>query len=324
MEAVIFAEVVDRRGHVLQRVRATTLPFTIGRSYASDLILDDPQVSPAHARLERDEGGALVLRDLGSTNGIARGRERGAAFDVRGDDVFHLGRTQLRFRSSEDPVPDAIPAGSALLERIEARPLLTLLLLPVLVGIAIAVRYRSSYEPVEWPDLWRAALTLALGLAAWAGLWAFVSRLLSQRTHMAAHWTIACVAALGVQAIEAGSDWGEFLVSSLVGVKLWEFAMLLILASLALHAHLSAAGAFLHAGRRALAAVAVSFAVLGLFQTDDLIDDSDFVSVLPYWSRLEPLDPRWLAPVSTDAFFSDADALRADVDELAKKPATGN
>jgi hypothetical protein len=321
VEALIFVEVLDRRGHVVARTRVSQLPFAIGRSYASDLILDDPQVSPSHARLERDERGALVLRDLGSTNGIARGRERLASYEVRGDDVFHLGRTLLRVRSSADPVPEAIPAESALLERIEARPGLTLLLLPLVVGIAIAARYRSTYQPVEWLELWRAALTIALVLGSWAGVWAFVSRLLSQRAHLAAHWTIACAAALVGELISAGSEWAQFLVPSLLGVRLGEFALQLILASLALHAHLSAAGAFADASRRGLAAIAVSVAVLGLFQSDDLVDGSDFVTVLPYWSRLEPLDPSWLGPESTEVFFSAADALRADVDELATRPA---
>jgi hypothetical protein len=278
-------------------------------------------VSPAHARLERDESGALVLRDLGSLNGTTRARERRSAFDVERDDVFHLGRTLLRFRSAEDAVPEAIPTGSALLERIEARPGLTLLGLPVVIGISLAAGYRSTYEPVEWVDLWRSALTLALGLAAWAGAWALLSRLLSQRAHMAAHWAIACAAVLGSQVIDAASEWGQFLIPSMLGVRLSEFTLLLILASLALHGHLSAAGVLAHTGRRALTAVAVSLAVLGLVQTDDLFAGNDFVSELPYWSRLEPIDPRWLGPESTEAFFTDADALRADVDELAKKPA---
>jgi hypothetical protein len=321
VEAVIFAELLDRRGHVLGRVRVSQLPFTIGRGYANDLILDDAQVSPTHARLERDEHGTLVLRDLGSLNGISLARERRAAFDVQRDDVFHLGRTLLRFRNLEDSVPEAVPAGSALLERIEARPGLTLLGVPLLIGIALWIGYRSTYEPVEWVVLWRSALSVALGLGAWAGVWALLSRLLSQRAHMAAHWTIACAGWLGFQVVTTAEDWAEFLVPSMLGVRLATFALQLILASLALHAHLSAAAVLAHAGRRALAAVAVSLAVLGLVQTDDLFADDDFVSELPYWSRLEPIDPRWLGPESTDAFFSDAGALRADVDELAKKPA---
>ena len=119
METVIYAEQLDRRGHVLQRVRVDALPFRIGRAYTNELIVDDPHVSPVHAELARDESGALVLRDLGSLNGIVGGgtRQRRPAFEVHGDDVFHLGRALLRFRGSDHAVPGAIPhTGGALLE----------------------------------------------------------------------------------------------------------------------------------------------------------------------------------------------------------------
>jgi hypothetical protein len=324
MEALILAEVLDRRGHVLQRVRVGQLPFRIGRAYANDLILDDPHVSPLHARLERDERGGLVLLDLDSTNGILRAkrRERGERFEVNGEDVFQLGRTLLRFRSADHAVPEAIHFRLNVIDRIERHAAWTWLAIPVVMLAILVDGYRSTYDEVEWLDLWRSALSILLGVAAWAGAWALVSRILSQRAHLAAHWTIGCALALGLQAIDACVDWLQFLVPSLVGVEVFELALQLTLASVGLHAHLSAAGVLARSRHRALAAGAVSVAVLGLVQLNELAERPDFVSVLPYWSRLEPLDPRWLAPESADAFFARADELRVQVDELATEPPT--
>ena len=43
-------------------------PVVIGRSPSSDIVIDEPYVSASHARF-RIQGPALVLEDLGSTNG---------------------------------------------------------------------------------------------------------------------------------------------------------------------------------------------------------------------------------------------------------------
>lgn len=51
-----------------QRIRVAAEPLTIGRSSDNVVVLDDPAVSRHHARIQ-PRGGALVLTDLGSTNG---------------------------------------------------------------------------------------------------------------------------------------------------------------------------------------------------------------------------------------------------------------
>ncbi|HEY1226492.1 MAG TPA: FHA domain-containing protein, partial [Ramlibacter sp.] len=68
-------ETLARNGDVLQRSRIDTLPIRIGRGYDNDLILDDDYVAASHALIELDPAGRLLLRDLGSRNGIVhRGR----------------------------------------------------------------------------------------------------------------------------------------------------------------------------------------------------------------------------------------------------------
>jgi hypothetical protein len=51
-------------------------PVTIGRGPECEVVLFDPSVSRAHARVETDPEGRLVLRDLASRNGVRVGAER--------------------------------------------------------------------------------------------------------------------------------------------------------------------------------------------------------------------------------------------------------
>lgn len=68
----------------------------VGRSRECDLVLEDPNVSRRHAELS-EEGGAWVIRDLGSTNGIVinGGRVEEAALSP-GDEIV-LGVSRLVF-----------------------------------------------------------------------------------------------------------------------------------------------------------------------------------------------------------------------------------
>jgi pSer/pThr/pTyr-binding forkhead associated (FHA) protein len=70
MGALAWVEVLDAHGHVRARHRIDAVPAIIGRGYGCDVLLDDPWVSPVHARLYRDLDGSFVLEDAGSENGL--------------------------------------------------------------------------------------------------------------------------------------------------------------------------------------------------------------------------------------------------------------
>ncbi len=84
------------------------LPFTIGRSHASDLVIDahyvgHGTVSLRHARIERDQGD-LVIMDLQSRNGIyVDGRRTGVSI-LRAGTMLACGR--VRFRVHRTLAPD--------------------------------------------------------------------------------------------------------------------------------------------------------------------------------------------------------------------------
>ncbi len=67
---------VLRDGIVIRESLFRTTPVRIGRSVESDLVLTDPSVSREHARIERDDSGALAIVGTGGTNGLYAGPRR--------------------------------------------------------------------------------------------------------------------------------------------------------------------------------------------------------------------------------------------------------
>ena len=71
-------------------------PVVIGRSPSSDIVIDEPYVSSTHARLAL-QGPALVLEDLGSTNGtLVNGHVIEQPVTLREGDEVQVGDTIMR------------------------------------------------------------------------------------------------------------------------------------------------------------------------------------------------------------------------------------
>ncbi|MDE2481083.1 MAG: FHA domain-containing protein [bacterium] len=100
-------DVLPRRYHLrmLKGVPAYGVFFideraTIGRSEECDIFLVDPSVSRTHAeiRIERD---AVLLDDLGSTNGTFVNGERVTTRRMSSGDEITFGNTQMRLEARE-------------------------------------------------------------------------------------------------------------------------------------------------------------------------------------------------------------------------------
>lgn len=72
---------------------------TIGRS-GCDVVLDDPELSRRHARIEID-GSLGTLEDLGSTNGTFVGKERIERASLENRSKFRVGSHELAFVVTE-------------------------------------------------------------------------------------------------------------------------------------------------------------------------------------------------------------------------------
>ncbi len=76
---------------------ATDRPRTlIGRSPDCDVFLDDVTVSRRHAEIVQD-GGAYVIRDLGSLNGTFVNRHRIESTTLADDDEVQIGKYRMTF-----------------------------------------------------------------------------------------------------------------------------------------------------------------------------------------------------------------------------------
>jgi len=88
------------RGSEVRRLQVTDRPLRVGSAADNDLVLSDPTVSAQHCRFE-PTGDALVLRDLGSTNGTHVQGLRVRRVEVATGVRVRVGRTDLCVMAAE-------------------------------------------------------------------------------------------------------------------------------------------------------------------------------------------------------------------------------
>jgi hypothetical protein len=179
-----FIETLARNGDVLQRQRVDSLPIRLGRGYDNDLILDDDYAAASHARIELDDAGRLVLRDLGSTTGIVHLGRRLPEVVLLGDTVVRIGHTSLRVRAASFPVAPELPDRT--FHRWEgALPGAAGILL--VCGFGLFVRWLGDTQYFEFVRYFE-ALAWSVGAALlWSGAWALGNRLFGRHARLGRH-----------------------------------------------------------------------------------------------------------------------------------------
>jgi len=81
--------------HAGQRIAVPPTGLTIGREMDNMLTIPDPSVSRHHARIAY-ENGALVVYDLGSTNGVYVNEQRVSKQSLRAGDIVRFGGARFR------------------------------------------------------------------------------------------------------------------------------------------------------------------------------------------------------------------------------------
>ena len=96
-DTAIWCVDVEKGSRAMRGLHVDVLgPVVVGRSPSSDIVIDEPYVSATHARFTI-QGPALVMEDLGSTNGtMVNGHAIDQPVTLRDGDEVQVGDTVMR------------------------------------------------------------------------------------------------------------------------------------------------------------------------------------------------------------------------------------
>lgn len=204
-----YIEIFSRTGKIKRRIPVRQMGLRLGRSYDNDIILDDPYICPHHASFQWEEG-KLVVRDLGSINGLIAENQsnRVKIIQLASGDRVRVGRTILRFCGAD------LPVAKTLVERSLLRPLkfiehplsLTFIYFCMMTYAALNFYLDSS---IKFDSLKFAfsMLVVAAAIIVWSAFWAFASRLILHRWNFLIHCGIACLGLIAFSFLEVFSSY---------------------------------------------------------------------------------------------------------------------
>jgi hypothetical protein len=315
MKGPFFIETLASNGDVLHRHQVAALPIRLGRGYDNDFIVDDAYAAPRHALIEADGDGHLVLRDLGTRNGVVHRGRRHERIVLTGETVVRMGHTQLRVRAADFPVPGELVDRT--MHGWEGA-------LPGLAGIALigAVSLFAMWlADTKSFQLIRYLQALAYGLGAglvWSGVWAFGNRLFGRHARLGRHLFIvgcgvAAVALYRLASSAAGYAW------SVEAFTAYGSHVAIVLVAGMVYFHLATVKPQ-HTRRFkaicvALALLGSGLALIGNEQRNGRLSDELYMSVLlPPSMRASPEQ-------SVDQFMGQVAGMRAALDAERKSKA---
>ncbi len=297
MEPLIL-EQLDRHHRVKARVRIDRLPFTVGRGYDNDLILDDEYVSPNHIAIEGDEEGRVVIVDRGSTNGLydlSRGKAKVDRLVVPPEALVRIGHTQIRLRPlAFEQYPTKIDrlTNIALNRIIDSRA--TLLGLTVLAMLAFYLRvFLSDYTDRNAGKLFfDDVLPVFVLIVLWSGVWAIISYINSHRSYFAVHVAIASMVTVLGGYLVLAEDVTRFGLSVETLALLSRYGLIAVITFVMLYGHMRFCSS---RSPRTIAhrAVAACLALNGVYIAGEYFSRDDFSSFPSYHADLYPAAFQW-------------------------------
>jgi len=317
MGTLALIDVLARDGSVRHSHKVEAWPVRVGRALDNDLVLDDPHTAPHHFSIDANDDGVFVT--VGDTlNGLQVDGRRLAAGGrwQAGREALQLGagRTHLRLRLSEHPLPPELPMATA---QTLIHGAGSLVLLMLLAGCAFAFETYLTADPGAVP---RALATRFIGLLgsllAWCGLWTLMSKIFNHQPHFWWHVRVLLIAVLAWIGFDTA---GSLLAFSFSWPWASDFDFLpkLAVMACALYFHLQAVEPHRPLLTRALSTAALAVGV-ALTLWSNWQASSRFGAEL-YMDHLFPPRLRVATPVDTDTFMRRAQALQKTLDENAGK-----
>jgi hypothetical protein len=324
MGKIVFAEILDRRGHLRERVRIDSFPATVGRSYANAVIVDDPLVSAEHLRLSLDGEGGILVEDLNTVNGtrLSNSRERIERHTVAagGEAVIRIGQTVLRFRGDDFAFKPAASSRSLFgpFGRIIENGAIAIGIFIAGFGAIVLAFAQEIEKKVIWSDLTSMSLVLLVVFAVWTGFWSFLSRLVVHSFRFMAHLAISGIASLLFLVVFTGIEYFEFMTAAPAATLFARFGGFVVIFSVLLYSHLSAMSD-LARRKRMLSSALISTGILGIVLLIHFTKSNEFSNELRFSSVMKPVDPKWVRAVESNEFFEDLEKLKSKIDARARK-----
>lgn len=322
MERIIFVEVLDRRGRVVERTKLDVFPATIGRAYSSDVIVADRYASPTHLAVRESDDGGLLIEDVGSVNGVYR---LGHAEPVRAVALesglrLRLGETVIRFVTADHLVApaDVMPRDRSGLLEILKNPRVALALPWLTLAVLIADIYLGTYYDFRGSTVVGPALLGMVALSIWAGIWAFANRVLTHRFDFPRHLAVACLVSVASVCLWPLSEYAEFFFSSARLATGIAYVTQASLVAWLLYGHLSIIPASSRPRRRAwcLGVTLIAVGIAGLFT---FAERKDFSSNVDIRVPLKSFGAEWAPAVTTEDFLIRSRRTKAWVDEAGRE-----
>ncbi len=324
MGKIVFAEFLDKRGNVKERVRVDSFPATIGRSYANTVIVDDPLVSPEHLRLLLNNEGGVIIEALATENGtwLSTPRERMERHTIPagGEAVIRVGQTILRLRGNDFVLKPAAPSRRlfGIPDRLIENGVTSFLIFASAFGLCIFTIAQSISKKVIWSDLTGKSLFLLIILVVWTTFWSFLSRLVTHSFRFMTHLAVSGIASIAFFVLITAVEYFEFFLSGPAAARVAEYLGLGIIISLLFYTHLSAISESSHY-KCLFSSVLISAAMISIVLLIRYTKEKEFSTELNFSSVIKPIGRTWVRTVSSDQFFGDMRGLKAKVDTMTQE-----
>ncbi len=269
----LVAQITDKDGVRIQRFSLDQHGIRIGRSWNSDIIIQDRFVDAEHLNLSLSDEGKLLLEDLSSTNGSQlNGKSLRAAQKnyVLESDV-RLGDTSIRFFDADVSVAPAALRSRwfVLAERFSSwSSLLALTIVATLVHTM--VNELRNTEPVQLDVLLVSVAGVLALLLFWSLVLGFIAKLIRGESNARALWVLACLGVivanvLTIAILVIRFNLQDHVIGQWISVLCFgAFAVWLLVGTFSYISSMSAS-------RKWLVSLLVVFSAYGLMRSDDLL-----------------------------------------------------
>lgn len=311
--ARLIIEEVNRLGHVTGRHSFEQFPVTVGRGYQNNLIIDDPYISADHIHIDETETG-WQIEDQQSENGVKYRlhSNQSQPGNLNSGDEIIIGRTRLRLLSPAHPVAKThlLPTRASV-SKLLANPAavittigITILLLLIDYQLSIPVKTGTEKLIASMFPTFLFALT-------WAGIWAFVGRVIIHRATFLPHFVAALVVFIISMITATISEYLVFNLSDKTVATIFEFIIIgftiagLFYVNLTNSTNLNKKSNLITSH-----CVAWSMLLMGLFM--QYVNKPEFSHAPDYASQLKPPFAKVATTKSLEDFIKDSEKVFKD------------